>query len=145
MRIRKQGILLWSCLVQLMKGDEPMKRNLYLLCAAMCLLSCAACGRNREMRARVPETTVSATARRTTRRTETRTAVRGTTRVGKDMRDMANDAAEGMSEIASDAAAKGKALVTDAAADLSEAAAVRKGDGDYNAEDDGKVTEKVRR
>ena len=128
-----------------------MKRKLYLLCAAACLISCAACGRRDEPVARYPETTVTITGRtarqtasRTTRQTEKRTTMRTTTRVGKDIRDMADDAAEGVSEMAGDAAERGRELMTDAAADVSEAVAVRKGDGDYHADDDGKVEESGR-
>lgn len=119
-----------------------MKRKLFLTATAvLCLLNLTACGgRRNEPGARYPETTpvptVSTTAARaTTVRTEARTQ----SRVGEDISEMASDAMQGASELASDAVAKGKELVTDAASDVSDAVADRKGEGDYSADDDGRV------
>ena len=117
-----------------------MKQKLYLLCAAVCLVSCTACGRGEEPGARYPETTVTAT-RTAVRTAERHTTRRATTRVGEDARNMAEDAARGASELASDAAAKGRELMTDIAADASDAVAERAGDGAYHADEDGSVTE----
>ena len=124
--------------MQLVKGDEPMKRKLFLTAAALlCVLNLTACGgRRNEPGARLPETTAAPTVRETTR-TEARTQ----SRVGEDVSEMASDAVRGAGELASDAVSRGKELMTDAASDVSDAVADRRGDGDYKADDNGKVQE----
>ena len=111
-----------------------MKRKLFLTAAALlCVLNLTACGgRRNEPGARLPETTAAPTVRETTR-TEARTQ----SRVGEDV----SDAVRGAGELASDAVSRGKELMTDAASDVSDAVADRRGDGDYKADDNGKVQE----
>ena len=112
-----------------------MKRKLFLTAAAvLCLLNLTACGgRQNEPGAKYPATTPVPAVRATTARTQTR--------IGEDFSEMASDAVQGASEMASNAAAKGKELATDAASDVSDAVNRRRGEGDYNAGDNGKVQE----
>ena len=119
-----------------------MKRKLFLTAAAvLCVLNLTACGgRRNEPGARYPETTAAPTVRETVR-TTAQTEEKTRSRVGEDVSEIASDAVRGAGELASDAVSKGKELVTDAASDVSDAVADRKGDGDYNADDNGRVQE----
>ncbi len=56
-----------------------------------------------------------------------------------DARELVSDAARNASEAASNAIEHGKDIVTDVARDASEAVADRKGKGEHDADDDGKV------
>lgn len=113
-----------------------MKRKLFLTAAAvLCVLNLTACGgRRNEPGAKYPETTAAPTVRETVR-TEEKTR----SRVGEDVSEMASDAAREAGELASDAVSKGKELMTDAASDVSDAVADRRGDGDYEADHNGRV------
>ena len=115
-----------------------MKQKLFLTAAAvLCVLNLTACGgRRNEPGARYPETTAAPTVRETVQ-TEEKTR----SRVGEDVSEIASDAVRGAGELASDAVSRGKELMTDAASDASDAVADRKGDGDYNADDNGRVQE----
>ena len=140
--MRNRGVYCYGAARQLMKGDEPMKRKLFLTTAALvCALNVTACGRRDEPGAKYPETTAVTTRRETTRRETTRTEPKTQSRVGEDVSEIASDAVRGAGELASDAVAKGKELVTDAASDVRDAVDDRRGEGDYEAGDNGKVQE----
>ena len=122
-----------------------MKHRIFLALAAMLgVTALTGCGGRMED-TRVPEATVIPTERATTRE---ETTVRGTEtshRGGKTVReakDMADDAAEDVSEAVSDVVQHGKNLATGVATDVSDAVADRRNDGDYRTDDDGRVQER---
>ncbi len=129
---------------QFTKGDEPMNRKIsLLLAAAVCMLSCCACGGRTadDHRTDRSDATTVRTERVTTARTETtdRNGVR------EDAGEMMSDAVQDVSEMVSDAVSNGREIATDIASDASEAVADRKGDGDYRTDDNGKVAETTTR
>ncbi len=109
-----------------------MNRKRYLmLMAAVCALTCTACGSRREQ-----DRTEDTRSQVTTIHTGTQN---DRSHVGEEVSEMASDAVDGVSEAVSDAAGHGRELMTDAARDVSEEVSERRGDGDYDADDDGRV------
>ena len=114
-----------------------MKHRAFLaLSAAACAVLLTACGgrTSEEERAHSEVTTVR------TERAETRTETTDCgSRTVRGVDDLIDDAAEDVSEAVSDAAENGKDILTGIASDASDAAADRRGDGDYRTDDDGRV------
>ena len=125
---------------QFAKGDEPMNRKYsLLLAAAVCMLTCCACGGRTADDRRTDRS--DATTVRTERVTTTRTETTDRNGIREDAGEMMSDAAQDASEMVSDAVRNGREIVTDIASDASEAAADRKGDGDYRTNENGRVAE----
>lgn len=114
-----------------------MKHNMLLTLAAVaCAVCCTACGgrmSGKDTASRSEVTTVH-----TERGTEAATD-RGS--IGEDAKDLVSDAARDVGDAARDVVDDGREIVTDIANGASEAIGDRRGDGDYDAGDNGRVGE----